>query len=149
LTWRSRLEPPPGAASVTLTGDHYYGLGMRLLASMDGGQFLYASGQPGMVVRGDERNTPSAWCAITGPADGKVVTVALFDHPANPRHPAVMFTMARPFAYQSATLNLWKQPMKVSADAPLDLRYGVAVWDGKIERAEIERAYEEWKKKDE
>ena len=34
LTWRTRLESPPGKTA-KLTGSHYYGLGMRLVESMD------------------------------------------------------------------------------------------------------------------
>ena len=45
----------------------------------------------------------------------KRTTVAVFDHPTNPRHPATMFTMPN-FAYISATLNLMKEPLKVEID---------------------------------
>ena len=72
------------------------------------------------------------------------MTVALFDHPQNPRHPARMFTMAKPFAYLSATLNLWKEPLKIEAGKPLDLKYAVAVWDGEVDDARVERLYEKW-----
>ena len=96
------------------------------------------------VVRGEERVLATKWCAYTAAADGKPVTLALFDYPDNPRHPAAMFTMAEPFAYLAATLNLWKQPMQVAAGKPLQLRYGVALWDGEAQREEIERAYRAW-----
>jgi hypothetical protein len=55
-----------------------------------------------------------------------------------------MFTMTAPFAYQSATLNLWKEPFTLKE--PLDLRYGVAVWDGVQSSEEIERLYRRWLK---
>ena len=43
LTWCSTLSAPPGRESVTLTGHHYFGLGMRFPASMDkGGRFSSA-----------------------------------------------------------------------------------------------------------
>ncbi len=96
-----------------LDGHHYYGLGMRFLTSMDsGGRFFNSSKQPGEVVRGSERLVAAKWCAYTAKADGKPVTVAIFDHPSNPRHPNKMFTMTPPFAYLSATLNLWKEPLR-------------------------------------
>jgi hypothetical protein len=145
LTWQSSLEIPRGRESVSLTGSHYFGLGMRFLESMDAtGEFLNGGTESVEVVRGDERNFRSAWCACTAEADGKPVTAAMFDHPDNPRHPATWFTMAKPFAYLSATLNLHKQPLKVTGNKPLRVRYGVAVWDGRVEAEEIARVYRTW-----
>ncbi len=146
LTWRSRLRAPAGRASVTLTGSHYYGLGARFVVAMDqGGVFTNSAGAAGDVVRGTERLTNAAWCAYTAEVEGKPVTFALFDHPANLRHPSRMFTMAAKFAYLAATLNLWKEPYTLEAARPLDLRYGVAVWDGKSEPAAIEALYQHWR----
>jgi serine protease Do len=68
----------------------------------------------------------------------------MFDHPQNPRHPATFFTMTKPFAYLSATLNLHKEPLKVVSDKPLVLRYAVAVWDGKVETEQIDKCYRQW-----
>ena len=145
LDWRSRLQPPPGKDSMTLTGHHYFGLGMRFIQSMDeGGRFFNADDKIGEIVRGDERLTPTKWCAFTAKADGKPVTVAIFDHPQNPRYPAKMFTMAKPFAYLSATRNEWKEPLTVKADKPLELSYGVAVWDGEVDKAAVEKLYQRW-----
>jgi hypothetical protein len=148
LTWRSELSPAAGKESVTLGGSHYFGLGVRFVESMDkGGRFFNSGKKEGEIVRGDERLTPAKWCAFTaaaGPQGDKKVTVAVFDHPQNPRHPARMFTMSQPFAYLSATLNLWKEPLKVTAGKPLDLKYAVAVWDGEIDDARIGRVYEKW-----
>ena len=75
-----------------------------------------------------------------------MVTVAVFDHPKNVRHPATMFTMPAGFAYISATLNLMEEPLTIEAGKPLLLRYGVAVWDGEAEPAEVERVYARWAK---
>ena len=147
LTWRSRLETPPGTNAVTLSGHHYYGLGARLLQSMDRASlFMNSTGQAGEIVRGDERLVPSAWVAGTGPAaDGQPVTIALFDHPDNLRYPAKKFTMSAPFAYLSTTLN-WNEPLQLKAGAPLDLCYGVAVWDGKMDADQIDQAFQSWLK---
>jgi len=128
-----------------LTGEHYFGLGLRFVESMDrGGRFLNAEGSAGESVRGSERLTPAKWCAYTATADGHPVTVAVFDHPSNPRHPARMFTMTPPFAYIAATLNLWKEPMTLKAGEVLELIYGIALWDGELQPAEIERVYRLW-----
>lgn len=145
LTWRSRLATGPNREVVNLTGHHYFGLGARFLQVMDKvGEFTNASGQPGETVRGDERLVAAKWCAYSAPADGKPVTIAMFDDPKNPRHPARMFTMGKPFAYLSATLNLWKEPMELKCGAELDLCYGVAVCDGKLAAADIEKLYQRW-----
>ena len=146
LTWRCRLETPPGTNAVTLSGHHYYGLGMRFAPSMDRvAVFQNSRHQPGEIVRGDERLAVADWVACTGPVDGKLVTIAIFDHPGNLRYPAKKFTMAAPFAYLSTTLN-WQEPVQLKAGAPLDLCYGVAVWDGKMDANQIEQAFQCWLK---
>ena len=148
LTWQSKFEVPAGKESATLTGAHYHGLGMRFVKSMDkGGRFTNAAGKPGTVFRGDERLVPSTWCAYTADANGKPVTVAMFDHPDNPRHPATWFTMTSPFAYLSATMNLLKEPLKVASDKPLVLRYAVVLWDGRVENEQIKHLYKRWSAK--
>jgi len=145
LTWQSAFKPADGKESVTLTGAHYHGLGLRFIRSMDAdGEFRNADGKAGTVFRGDERLVRSRWCAYTAEADGKQVTVAMFDHPKNERHPATWFTMSKPFAYLSATLNLHEQPFEVASGELLTLRYAVAIWDGRVETNEIENAYKGW-----
>ena len=142
LTWRTTLTP---LRDLTLGGEHYYGLGMRFPAEMDRvGTFRNSSGQPGEIFRGEERLVPARWCAYSAKIDGKLVTVAMFDHPNNPRHPATWFTMATPFAYMSATLNLHINSMPLQKDQTLELCYGVAAWDGTTDDAQIEEMYKLW-----
>jgi hypothetical protein len=146
LSWHTTLEPAKGKESVTLGGDHYFGLGMRFVESMDGdGEFVTSDGKEGESIRGSEKLTPARWCAYRSQADGKPVMAAIFDSPENPRHPNKFFTM-RPFAYLAATLNLWKEPMTLKAGEPLKLTYGVAAWDGHADAAEIEKTYQWWVK---
>ena len=134
VTWESRFSVPQGKDSVLLSGSHYHGLGLRFIRSMDAtGEFRNPDNTPGVVFRGEERLTRSRWCAYTAQANGRTVTVAMFDHPDNPRHPATWFTMAKPFAYLSATLKLHEEPLKLLSGKPLTLRYGVALWDGRPE----------------
>jgi len=138
LTWRSRLQSKDEAK---LTGSHYFGLGMRFVTEMDKiARFINSANATGDIVRGSERLTAANWSACIA----HDVTAAIFDHPSNLRHPARMFTMSVPFAYQSATLNLWKEPFTLKE--PLDLRYGVAVWDGEQPVEQIERLYRRWLK---
>ena len=145
IEWRSLLKTPPEKESIELTGHHYFGLGVRFVESMDrDGRFFNSDDRQGEVVRGDERLTPAKWCAYSAKADGKPVTVAMFDHPSNLRHPALMFTMSKAFPYLSATMNVWKEPIELKSGCPLDLRYGVAVWDGEADKAAVERLYKRW-----
>jgi len=148
LTWHSELAAATGRESIALGGSHYFGLGMRFVHSMDrDSQFIFAAGDPGGIIRGKERVTASKWVAIRGKAgDGHPVTVALFDHPDNPRYPAAMFTMPEPFAYMSATLELFRRPLTLEAGRPLVLRYGAALWDGEADRPVIESTYTQWLK---
>jgi len=144
LTWESALSLPKGKDQAVIEGGHYHGLGMRFIESMDkDGVFFNADGADGKVVRGDEKLTPSRWCAYTAEAEGHRVTVAMFDHPSNPR-PVLWFTMHTPFAYLSATMNYWKEPLTLKGEAPMVLRYGVALLDGKVAPEEVESLYKRW-----
>ena len=146
LTWRSRLAVPKRepARPVMLTGSHYYGLGLRFVESMDrAGQFVHSEGKDTVVVRGTEQVTPGRWCAYQATANGAPVTVALFDSPKNPR-PARFFTMTQPFSYLSVTFNVWKEPMTLTSDTPLEFRWGVALWDGSIDASHIETLARHW-----
>jgi len=143
-TWTSVCSVLAGQTSMHVAGQHYYGLGMRFVQSMDNnGEFVYAGGEPGPIFRGDERLTESPWCAYRSAVEGKPVTVAMFDDPGNPR-PATWFTMKEHFAYLSATMRLHETPLEVTADKPMTLRYGVALWDGHRSNSEIETLYQLW-----
>jgi len=145
VSWTSRLAPAQDREQVELWGRHYFGLGMRIGTTGDApAEFINSSGEPGKPVRGSERLCRATWCACLGLIEGKKFTLAAFDHPHNPRSPATFFTMNRPFAYLSATLDLKTQPLKLTAGKPITLRYGLALWDGHVDKAEIARAAEAW-----
>ena len=145
LVWRTTLAAGGDRPSVKLFGSHYFGLGLRLPIPMEKAtEFLSADPKaPRDNVRGDENVFPSKWLAAIGQVGGKPVTVAMFDGPDNAR-PVRWFTMADPFAYMSATLNLYKEPMTLEAGKPLALTYGVAACDGKKTAEEIEKLYQKW-----
>jgi hypothetical protein len=145
LAWHSRFELPEGKSSAQWTGAHYHGLGIRFPEEMNTqGPFLNSAGLAGEIFRGEERLTPADWCAYPAQIDGKPVTVAMFGHPGNPRSPTLWFTMAKPFAYLSATLNLHQEPLVMKSGQALDLRYCIAVWDGRMEKTKIEEIYQWW-----
>ncbi len=145
LSWRSTFTVPAGKDSATLTGSHYFGLGMRFVETMDAApQLRNSSGKAGESVRGSEELVRANWCALTAEADGKPVTVAIFCHPDNVRHPTHWFTMTKPFAYLSATMNLHREPLEIASGKPLKLKYAVALWDGQAENSKIDRLYRRW-----
>jgi len=106
-----------------------------------GGQFRNAEGKTGVQETNDKQ---AVWCAYNASADGKPVTLAMFDYPDNERHPATWFTMDNPFAYLSATLGLHKEPLKIVSGKPLVVRYGVALWDGQVQPEQIDKLYKRW-----
>jgi hypothetical protein len=145
LDWTSTLTPAIGRENVTLSGSHYYGLGMRFLpAWANQGKFQWQATQGQHVVRGDERLTPGTWCAVRCDIEGKPVTVMMIDHPQNPR-PVQWFTMATPFCYLSATLGLHEKPATLAAGATWELRYGLAVIAGAPDPAELGVLADEWR----
>ncbi|MBN2291711.1 MAG: PmoA family protein [Pirellulales bacterium] len=147
VNWTTTLSPPDGKKSAQLGGRHYYGLGMRFVESMDNvGKMIAADGVKSRSVLGHAWFAPARWMAYTAPANGKTVTVAIFDHPQNPRYPGGVFHMTKPFAYLSATIGLGDKPYEVKAGKSLSLRYGAALWDGKVGTEKIEAAYRIWSK---
>jgi hypothetical protein len=145
LTWQTELAVHEGheAEQVRLEGRAYYGLGMRFVESMDtGGQFFNADGAFGVAGTNDVK---SDWCAYAGVTEGKPVTVAVFDHPDNPRSPARWFTMDDPFAYLSATAGLHHEEMTLAKGETLVFRYGVALWDGHVDAGRVGELYARWK----
>ena len=145
LSWTSRLTLPEGRGPARLWGQHYFGLGLRFHPDMKGnGEFLADADREGVVVRGDERMTRARWMAWRSSVGGKPVTVALLDHPLNPRYPASFFTMAEPFAFLSATLDLHERERVLRPGEVLELKYYVAAWDGHKSREQIETTWKSW-----
>lgn len=144
LLWRSNLEAAPGLKAVKLWGRDYFGLGARFVTSMDTKtRFVFPAGTKEEVSQGHAL-AAARWCACVGPAGAGAITLAIFDHPANPRHPGKFFTMNKPFAYVSATLGLGRQTLELKAHEPLDLCYGAALWDGEAGAGQVEAMYDRW-----
>jgi len=56
---------------------------MRLKGKVGKGHIVNSEG----IKDGDTWGKRAAWCDYYGPVQGKIVGVAIFDHPGNPRHP--------------------------------------------------------------
>ena len=86
--------------------------------------------------------TQAKWCAYTATADNKPVTIAIFQHPKNPAPPYVLHI--RPgFAYLGASLG-GRNLIEVKPGATLDLRFGIALWDGEVDKGRVEAMYQKW-----
>lgn len=145
LSWTSTLSLLPGKQTAELSGSEYFGFGMRFVEAMDkGGRIIVADGAKSRSVLGHAWIAPARWVAYTAAAGGQKVTVAVFDHPQNPRFPGGIFYMSEPFAYISATIGLKDRPYQIQADKPLVLKYGAALWDGEKSHEEIGAMYKKW-----
>jgi len=143
LDWSSRFSLPPGKVAARIGGREYHGLGVRFVASMDSdGQFLSSEGGQSVEETNGRR---ARWCSYSAKLEsGAPVTLAIFDHPRNPRSPADWFTMNSPFAYMTATLGVDAEPLMLEPGQRLELRYGVALFAGKAPAEAIEAAYRGW-----
>ena len=147
LSWNTILSTAETKPVPLASTRHYAGLGIRFDRKMDIiGRFIYPDKNDPSGVRGTEKVTSADWCAYLTEFDGRPVTVAMFSPPSNVRHPTYWFTMTAPFAYISATLNLYREPLIVLPGTPLDLLYGVAVFDGKEDKAGVQEVYRQWLK---
>ncbi len=145
LTWNTTLSTAGKDPIELKTSRHYAGLGIRFVREMDKiGAFIIPGEAKSTHVRGTENVTAAPWCAYQTARGDKPVTVAMFSAPGNFRHPTYWFTMTEPFAYISATLNLYRQAHTLRSGNPLDLTYGVAVFDGKPNQNSIEKLYRIW-----
>jgi hypothetical protein len=150
LTWRSILSAP-GDKPVKLGGWDFSGLGTRFVVSMDGkGKFFNSEGHesaqigPDGVSIDNKRVTQSKWCAYTATADNRLVTIAMFHHPKNPTHYFCHLHIPGMFAFLTGALGVDRKPIEVKPGAPLDLRFGVALWDGEIDKGRVEAMYQKW-----
>jgi hypothetical protein len=83
----------------------------------------------------DAQRKPASWAAFTGNVDRRPASIAIFDHPANTRHPTPWYCVMRksrgnapysPFWYLNAAF-LNDAPFELAPDRPLTLRYLVRV----------------------
>lgn len=115
----------------------YYGLALQAPGDMQCGLVVNRRGGRG---RAGVEGVGAAWCAyatdVTPPRGA-----ALFDHPANPRHPNAWFTLDSGFLSTSLVAH---QDYSLPAGATLRLRYGVLVFDGDFDRRIVSRMYERW-----
>lgn len=129
------------AREVTLGQTAFGPIGVRMAKTIgvnDGGGTIRNSA--GGVNEAGVFRKPAAWVDYSGPiAPGKIEGTALFDHPANPGHPACFHVRDDGWMGASLTLNA---PLTIAPAAPLRLRYGLYVHSGAPDAAAIQARWQ-------
>jgi hypothetical protein len=110
------------------------------------GHIVNSEGQRDDATWGKRAN----WCDYYGPADGKAVGVAMFDHPQNPRHPTWWHVRdyglfaANPFGRHDFEKLQDKTAgnLKVPAGESITFKYRFILHTGDAETAKIAEKYE-------
>lgn len=96
----------------------------------------------------------AAWCDYYGPVDGKIVGIAIFDHPANPRHPTWWHVRdyglfaANPFGQHDfeRLSDHHAGDLKIPAGQSITFRYRVVLHEGDEKHARIAERYADYVK---
>lgn len=95
----------------------------------------------------------AAWVEYSGPVDGKHLGVAVFDHPANPRHPTWWHARdygllaANPFgAHDFEGKPAGEGDLTIAAGKSVRFRYRILIHDGAWKKDKIDAAYNAYAK---
>ena len=123
---------------------------MRLKGKVGHGHIINSNG----VRDGDTWGKRADWCDYYGPVEGKIVGVAIFDHPQNPRHPTWWHVRdyglfaANPFG-QHDFENLPDKTagnLTIPAGKSLTFRYRFYLHEGDDQQAKVAERYQEYVK---
>ncbi|HWF18519.1 MAG TPA: PmoA family protein [Verrucomicrobiae bacterium] len=120
---------------------------MRLKGKVGHGHIINSEG----VRDGQTWGKRADWCDYHGPVDGKIVGVAIFDHPSNPRHPTTWHVRdyglfaANPFGLH----DFEKKPahsgdMTIPAGKSVTFRYRFYLHEGDEKEAHVAEMYQEY-----
>ena len=121
---------------------------MRLKGKTGHGHIINSAG----IKDDDTWGKRADWCDYSGPIDGQVVGIAIFDHPENPRHPTWWHVRdyglfaANPFG-QHDFEKLAEQnarAMKIPAGQSVTFRYRFYLHPGDAAQAGIADKYAEY-----
>ena len=123
---------------------------MRLKGKVGHGHIINSNG----VRDGETWGKRADWCDYYGPVEGKIVGVAIFDHPKNPRHPTWWHVRdyglfaANPFG-QHDFENLTDKTagnLTIPAGQSLTFRYRFYLHEGDDQQAKVAEKYHEYVK---
>jgi hypothetical protein len=139
------LSPPKGR-NVVFGATGFGLLAVRVARSLGvhdgGGRILNSEGQ---VNEKAMFRLPARWCDYSGRltnAENGLAGVTLMNHPMNPRHPTAFHV--RDDGWMGACLSL-EEPLELTEDQKLRLRYGLWVHDGRPEQAAIEQHWQRFR----
>ena len=119
----------------------YAGLSIRLAKDTSDWVPLNSEGDTGVEGTSGRK---SRWCCFTlKTAGGNEATVAIFDHPSNPRHPTPWYTIVNPdtsFGYFSPAF-LYRNPLTLMPGETLELNYRILVAPDKLPVQDLETEY--------
>jgi hypothetical protein len=119
----------------------YYGMCVQLPPDMNNGLIVNANGAVGRAAATGDAADWCAYATSVTPARG----IALFDHPANPRHPAQWFLLDGASGFMSVSLVAGEDyPLK--AGETLKLCYGALAFDGEPDAEFIGKQYRRWRR---
>jgi hypothetical protein len=144
LQWKAEFQVGTKTNEVTLTGAKYHGLGLRFLNELDPlAHHLNSGGKPDLT--GNKQDVSQhKWGSISFDAPGKLATLVLFGHPANPRGDAHYFTMRTPFAYLAATQELDREPLVYRAGDKFELNYLITLYAERKTTEAISQRGQQW-----
>ena len=145
IDWTFALVPVAAAAldrTPFTTWGGYGGLTLRGAPDWEGTEIHLPDGGPRDRVLGD----PAPWCMLRS----NDATVAMLEHPSNPRFPTPWYGSTRADTYGAGWANflnaafLWAGPVNLRAGETFVRRHRVVVADGPLDAASVAQHHAEW-----
>lgn len=141
IDWEACFTPT-GKDDVRFDQNSYGGFALRLAAECcgDAARQIPAWTFGNSEGQADPNNRAARWVSYQGTAaNGQPAGVAIFDHPDNPRHPALWQTRAQ-YPYLNPSLTC-REAYVLPAGKTLRLRYGVLIAGGSLDAAALEQRW--------
>lgn len=149
VDWRSQFDtqdktvtldrtPPPGVDGGKSYGG-YAGLSLRYAKKLQNTRFVSTEG----TTRKQGKVRLKARAAeLNGRIKNGLAGITMIDHPSNPRYPTSWYGILQKdsFSYLNAAI-IQPEPMTLSPNTSLDLRYRMVVHNGRWDRSRLNRAY--------
>ena len=133
--------PPPGQPDGKSYGG-YGGLSVRAAKDLTAIALLDSESRHGMQAHRQR----ARWLDASGTVDDKPAGVTIFDHPANPGHPATWYVALNPlkhgpFTYMNPAL-LHDHPIELGPGKSLTLRYRILVHTGAADPRSLDAEFQ-------